>query len=211
MLENIKNIIFDLGGVILNIDYNLAAKAFEDLGIENFDVQYSKLKQSTLFDDLETGKIGEDDFVEAIQSLSNKKIKRKEILDAWNAMLLNFPIRRLQILQQLQLYYNTYLCSNTNEIHEAAFNKELKKTCGFDSLASFFDQMYLSHRVGKRKPNEDIFLQILKENKLKPEETVFIDDSIQHIETAKKLGIQTIHVCNGMTMENDIFKQKTIL
>lgn len=91
MLENIKNIIFDLGGVILNIDYNLAVKAFEDLGIENFDVQYSKLKQSTLFNDLETGKISEDHFVEAIQALSDKKIKRKEILEAWNAMLLNFP------------------------------------------------------------------------------------------------------------------------
>ena len=207
-MKGIKNIIFDLGGVILNIDYTLTQKAFEELGITQEDSFYSKKDQDELFDKLETGKIGEEEFVSAIQKRLPNPVDSKQILDAWNAIILDFPLRRLQILQQLQLHYNTFLLSNTNEIHEKTFNKLLQTTCGYPTMAVFFDRIYLSHRVGLRKPDPAIFQLILTENNLKPGETLFIDDSIQHIETAVKLGIQTIHMKDGMTMEDDIFKAK---
>ncbi len=158
---------------------------------------------------METGKIDEAEFVKRIQEHANTPLQYNEIIDAWNAIILNFPLRRLQILQQLQLHFNIFLLSNTNEIHEREFNKRLQQTCGYPSLAVFFDKVYLSHRVGLRKPNPEIFKKVLNDNHLKAEETLFIDDSLQHIEAAHTLGIQTIHMKDGMTIEENIFKAKS--
>ena len=207
-MEGIKNIIFDLGGVILNIDYKRTQQAFEKLGIRSEAAFYSKQTQHEVFDLLETGKIGEDEFVKIIQQHLPHPVDSADIIHAWNTIILDFPLRRLQILQQLQLHYNTYLLSNTNEIHERAFNKVLQTTCGYLTLAMFFDRIYLSHRVGLRKPDPKIFELVLRENKLNPSETLFIDDSPQHIESATLLGIQTIHVTDGITMEGTIFRSK---
>lgn len=207
-MKGIKNIIFDLGGVILNIDYKRPQEELAKLGINNIDVLYSKKNQTELFDLLETGKISGQEFINKIKELSEKPIEDFEIINAWNSILLDFPLRRLQILQQLQLHYNLYLLSNTNEIHEKAFNEMLKTQCGFPSLALFFDKVYYSHRVGLRKPDGAIFELVLSQNNLKAEETLFLDDSIQHIETATSLGIKTIHIKDGMSIENDIFLPK---
>lgn len=208
MKENIKHIIFDLGGVILNIDYALPQKAFGELGVTDVEALYSQAAQSDLFDKLEIGAIDEASFVSEIIKLSEGKANYKQVIDAWNSILLDFPLRRLQILQQLQLHYDLFLCSNTNEIHERAFNQILQQTCGYPSLAVFFDKVYFSHRVGMRKPNADIFELILNQNNLTPKHTLFIDDSIQHIKTAESLGIQTIHLTPDMTIEDTIFKVK---
>ena len=207
-MQGIKNIIFDLGGVILNIDYKRPQEEFKKLGIKDVETLYSKQNQVELFDLLETGKISEKEFVQKIKESSDLEISDSEIITAWNSILLEFPLRRLQILQQLQLHYNIYLLSNTNEIHEKAFNEMLKIQCGYPSLALFFDRVYLSHRVGLRKPDPKIFELVINENNLKIEETLFIDDSLQHIESASKLGLKTIHVKDNMTMENDIFRAK---
>jgi len=207
-MEGIKHIIFDLGNVILNIDYQLTIDAFEALGVEDFGSHFSKQKQSNFMDDLETGLVGEYEFVDYAKPFCKEGTTAKEIIDAWNALLLDIPIRRLQILQQLQLDYDMFLLSNTNIIHEVAYNKIVKETCGYENLNYFFDKVYLSHRIGMRKPNAEAFEIILKEHNLKPKHTLFIDDSIQHIEAANKLGIQTIHIKDDMCMEEDIFKPK---
>lgn len=203
-----KNIIFDLGGVIMNIDYQKTAQAFKNLRIEDFDELYSQAYQSKLFDKLETGKISREEFFEEINNLTKLNLSNAQIQDAWNAMLLDIPLRRLQILQQLQLHYNTFLLSNTNEIHEELFNQKLKEVCGYNSFGVFFDKIYLSHKVGIRKPDKEIFELILNENELKVADTVFIDDSLQHIESAASIGIQTIYLEKGMTIEKDVFKRK---
>lgn len=206
MIKGIKHIIFDLGGVLLNIDYQLTEQAFVELGVKNFPEMYSQLKQTSLFDDYETGRISEDDFVEKLQQAAQTDINKVDIIDAWNAMLLDFPTRRLQILQQLRTYYDMVLLSNTNQTHEAAFNKILMDSHTIPSIAAFFDRVYLSHRVGMRKPDTEIFSRIINECSFTPEHTLFIDDSPQHVEGAKKLGIQTIWLEKGMTIEKDIFK-----
>ncbi len=207
-MQGIKNIIFDLGNVILNISYESTIKAFEKLGIENFKEKYSSLKQSSLFDDLETGKIDTTQFVSAIQGMSDTLLTHEQIINAWNAILLDlpenkisFPLRNLQLLQQLQLHYNTFLLSNTNEIHEVCYNKLLHDACGYDSLSVFFDKIYLSHRIGCRKPDAASFEYVLQDRNLKPSETLFIDDLEANILGAKKLGINTIHFTEGMQLE----------
>lgn len=207
MIQGIRHIIFDLGGVLLNIDYSLTEKAFVDLGITDFGTIYSQLKQSSVFDDFEVGKINEQTFVSALQSFSKMELTDQQIVAAWNAMLLDLPLRRLQILQQLRIYHDLVLLSNTNEIHEAAFNKIIHRDHHV-MLPTFFDKVYYSHKIGIRKPMKEIFEKVVVECGFVAEHTLFIDDSPQHIEGAKQLGIQTIFLEKGMTIEQDIFKPK---
>jgi len=206
MIKGIRHIIFDLGGVLININYQLTEKAFMQAGITDFPALYSQLQQSDLFDRWEMGKMSREEFIEAMHKAANSPITTEQILHAWNAMLLDFPVRRLQILQQLRLYHDLFLLSNTNEIHEETFNNILMQSHGIPNIGVFFDRVYLSHRVGLRKPMKEIFERVLEENGLKPEYTLFIDDSPQHIEGAKSTGIQTIYLEKGMTIEKDIFR-----
>lgn len=206
MMKGIRHIIFDLGGVLLNIDYQLTESAFIAAGITNFPALYSQLQQSDLFDRWETGRMGREEFIAAMQQASSVPLTEAQILTAWNAMLLDFPVRRLQILQQLRLYHDLVLLSNTNEIHEETFNNTLMRTHGIPNIGVFFDKVYLSHRVGMRKPDKEIFERVLTDNGFKAEHTLFIDDSPQHIAGAREVGIQTIYLQKGMTIEQDVFK-----
>jgi len=195
-----KNIIFDLGGVILNIDYSLAANAFKNLGITDFEELYSQTQQNKLFDLFEKGQLSSSHFRAEIKKQFKKNIEDLTIDTAWNAMLLDLPPERLELLQSLKNTHRTFLLSNTNDIHIRAVNSYLKKTFGIPDLSGYFKKMYLSYEIGKRKPDAEIFEQILLENRLAPSETLFIDDSIQHIEGAKKQGIQTYWLQKGETI-----------
>lgn len=199
--KNIKNIIFDLGGVLLNIDYNLCVEAFRKLGIKKFDSLYSKAKQNDLFDHFEEGKISSPDFRNKMRKFLKPNISDQQIDDAWNAMLLDFPQERLEILFSLKKNHKIFLLSNTNEIHIKKFSEILKRSFGWQNLSSVFEKEYFSHQIKMRKPHREIFELVLKENNLIAEETLFIDDSLQHIEGAMKTGI------NSLLLE----KEKTIL
>lgn len=207
-LKNIRHIIFDLGGVLLNIDYQRTQKAFYELGLTDFETHYTQMTQTGLFDDFETGRIGADAFVATLRELLPQTCTETAIINAWNAMLLDMPLRRLQLLQQLQIHYQTILLSNTNELHEKAFNQILKSQCGFNSFGVFFDKVYFSHRLGLRKPDKAIFELVLQQNQLDPEHTLYLDDSPQHIDSARQLGIQCIFMQPGMTIEQDVFRPK---
>ncbi len=199
-LSNIKNIIFDLGGVILNIDYQLTANEFKKLGFNDYNSLFTKLSQNKIFDLLETGKISPKDFITELKNLSDKNISSQEIIYAWNAMLLDFPKKRIEILKSLKNKYRTFLLSNTNSIHLEAYNKTLKDTFGISDLSEILEKEYYSHIIGMRKPDLEIFKFVLTKNNLKPNETLFIDDSPQHIEAAKKLGIIAYHLTNNETI-----------
>lgn len=208
MIQGIRHIIFDLGGVLLNIDYTRTEKAFIDLGISNFNELYSQLRQTTLFDDWEIGKISREDFLIRLLEIAPAGTTSEQVITAWNAMLLDFPLRRLQLLQQLRSHYDLLLLSNTNELHELAFNDILMRSHGLPGLGVMFDKVYYSHRIGMRKPDEKVFKYILEKNGFKAEQTLFIDDSPQHIEGAGAIGIQTIYLEKGMTIEEHIFLPK---
>lgn len=189
---NIKNIIFDLGGVLLNIDYNLTVKAFNDLGIKDFDQIFSQAKQDLLFDNYECGKINSEEFIKEITKRCNNSIDSESIKSAWNALLLDLPIERLQLLEDLKKRFRIFLLSNTNDIHRVAYSNYFEKTFGFSDLSLYFEKQYLSFEIGMRKPNKEIFNFVLSENNLIPSETVFIDDSIQHVQGASEVGIKAI-------------------
>ena len=193
-MNEIKSIIFDLGGVILKINYSKTVDEFKKIGVLNFKEFYSQKKQTLLFDDFEKGKIKPEEFISSFKESENLKIKEIDFINAWNAMLLEIPIEKLQFIDGLKKDYKIILLSNTNEIHIKKFEDDLKKNNILEQFYKCFDKIYYSSRMGKRKPEENCFNQVLEENGLIAENTLFIDDSIQHIEGAKKAGIKTFHL-----------------
>jgi putative hydrolase of the HAD superfamily len=192
--QNIKNIIFDLGGVILNINYHLTIDAYKNLGLTNFESMFTQAQQVGLFDQLDKGLVTPAQFREGLRQISNVALSDRQIDDAWNAMLLDFPQHRLEVLKSVKNYYKTFLLSNTNAIHIDEYNNILLKTFGVDNLSVFFDKEYYSHKIHMRKPDAEAFEIILNENNLNASETLFIDDTLQHVEGAKKLGILAYHL-----------------
>jgi putative hydrolase of the HAD superfamily len=188
-IHNFKNIIFDLGGVIVNIDYSLTTTAFSKLGLQDFDTLFSQAKQSQLFDLYEKGLISSPDFRMEMKKYLGNHPDDAAIDYAWNAMLLDVPAQRLQLLEKTKSTHRTFLLSNTNDIHIETFNSYLQNTFGIAHLSGHFEKLYLSYKVGMRKPDKEIFEMLLSENNLQAQETLFIDDSVQHVESAKKLGI----------------------
>ena len=200
MKKEVKAIILDLGGVILNIDYQRTIRAFELLlknGV-NVEAFYTQAKQTEVFDLFEKGEISADEFRSGLKKIFGHQIPDHEIDAAWNAMLLDLPPDRLTFVSELRKKYPVYLLSNTNEIHYHAFRKNLEETFGKSSiLEDFFDNTYYSHLIKERKPTAAAFNYVLDDNQLNANEVVFVDDSIQHIEGAMSLGIDARHLVNS--------------
>jgi putative hydrolase of the HAD superfamily len=191
-MKNIKAIIFDLGAVILNINYQNTIDEFGKIGIQNASSYYSKKAQNSLFNQIETGEISDKEFLLKLQK-ETPNINIKQVEDAWNAMLLDLPENRINLLKKLKTNYSIFLLSNTNSIHIAEFKKRLGNN-QYNKFYNLFDKVYYSHKIGFRKPQSEAFQIILDENKLLANEVFFIDDSYQHIKGAKKLGIKTHHL-----------------
>lgn len=194
--NGIKNIIFDLGGVLLNIDYNRAIEAFFNLGISKEQLEYSQAEQNLLFDGLETGKISTEDFRDGLRQISYLGLSDKEIDDAWNSLILDMPNYRIELVKKLKDKYNLYLLSNTNIIHYKDYTELLKRENNLDGLESLFKKTYLSHEIGMRKPNVETFEWVCKDAGLNASETLFIDDSEQHIKGAEKAGLKAYWLHN---------------
>lgn len=201
-MSKIKNLLFDLGGVLLNIDYNKTANAFKLLGVKQFDQLYSQADANELFEALETGKITEEDFYNAIKRYCDGTITNQQIEMAWNEMLLDFRLESLNHLIKLKEQYNIFLLSNTNSIHLTAFSKIFTKQTGKVSLNDFFLKTYYSHIINERKPYAATYKNVLKDAEILAEETLFIDDSIKNIEGALLAGLQVYHLQEGEKIED---------
>ena len=191
-MKNVKAIIFDLGAVILNINYQNTIDEFKKLGVKNPNSFYSKKTQTHLFNQIETGKISQKKFLLQLQK-ETSDASIQQVKNAWNAMLLDLPEERIKLLKSLNQNYAIFLLSNTNALHICEFKKKLGNK-EYTEFYNLFDKVYYSHKIGFRKPQAEAFTIILKQNKLSAHEVLFIDDSPQHIEGAKKLGIQAYHL-----------------
>jgi len=203
----IKNIIFDLGVVLLNIDFQKTMAAFKNLGIENIDEIFSGYSQSGFFDDFEKGVISPEEFREEIRKLLDSEVSDEHIDKAWNAMILDFPVERINFIMGCRNNYRTFLLSNTNAIHFPVYNKQFQERFLIDDFSELFEKAYYSYRHGLRKPDKEIFELVIKENSLIPEETLFIDDSPQHIATATSLGIKTFLFVPPATLKDALMAQ----
>jgi len=195
-MERIKNIIFDFGGVILDIDFKKMEEAFKALGIKDPKALYSKAQQSQLFVSLEKGEISNEVFRDEFRTISGLDISDKELDAAWNSLLEGFPRFRLTLLNQLKEHYRIFLLSNSNKIHYPVYAKWLVDESGL-TFEQIFEKTYFSFDHGIIKPDKAIYEKILRENDLRPEETLYIDDTAENLPPAAELGMYVYHLEEG--------------
>lgn len=190
----IDTILLDLGGVIIDVDYTRTAQEFAELGHGDFDALYSKAKQSSLFDDFETGQLSSAGFCDQVRALVSKDLTDLQIINAWNAMLGSVPTERLELIERLKTRYQVLLLSNTNAIHIPAFEHILHTENGITDFKKLFEGAYYSCEIGLRKPNSNAFHYVLKRHNADPSKTLFIDDSKQHVQGALEAGLHATHL-----------------
>ena len=196
------NLLFDFGGVIINIDYQRTLDAMRGLHRHGSTIEFTQAAQSELFDQMETGRLTPQEFRAGLRATYELQATDDELDAAWNAMLLDVPTERLALIAELRAQgYQTALLSNTNQIHIEQINHVLRAQYGFEhGIADCLDRVFYSQQVGLRKPGEEIFRHALREMNWKAEETLFIEDSFQHIETARRLGLHTLFLAPPLTL-----------
>jgi len=201
-MQGIKNIIFDLGGVIINLDNQLTENAFLTLGARPLKEYFGHGHAASFFKEYEVGGISDQQFVDNIKDLTGITAPDKEIIQAWNALLLDFPSERIRLLKDLRKSYRIFLFSNTNALHLAHLQQIYRNTFPNDEYAldDLFERAYYSHILKMRKPDEASFQYILKENQLKGEETLFVDDALINVEGAEKAGLKGLFLRPGTTI-----------
>jgi FMN phosphatase YigB (HAD superfamily) len=200
-MKGIKNIIFDLGGVIINLDNRKTEDAFTTLGVKNFRDYFGHGFAASFFKDYEVGRIDDREFIRSIRQLAGlSQVSDKAIIDSWNALLLDFPAERIQLLKELRRSYRLFLFSNTNALHLAALRQIWAGSVGGGSLEDLFEKTYYSHLMGMRKPDPGSFGFILKENQLIGEETLFVDDAIVNVEGAEQAGLKGLFLRPGISL-----------
>jgi putative hydrolase of the HAD superfamily len=192
-LEGISAIVFDLGGVIVDIDIEKTRQAFSQL-LGQPELHFSPV-HLPVFTDYEVGRISSDEFLDTLHKQSVNGTSRQDIVHAWNGMLLTIPERRIKMIEGLQKDYRLFILSNTNSIHVEQFEKMAP---GYKTLSELFEQVYYSHLIGSRKPNMKAFEAVVQGSNLNPSTTLFVDDLIANIETAQQMGFKTLHIIPGM-------------
>lgn len=189
MLNGIRNIIFDLGGVLLNIDPKKTIEAFGQLGMEQLVGDKGLSYDHDIFYQMEQGQISPDEFRKGVLELLPKPVSFQEIDTAWTAMLLDFPAIRVELIKNLRKDFKIYLFSNTNAIHVEKFHSIFRNQHGFE-VSTLFDKDFYSNEIGYRKPSPESYQEIIRLSGINAEESLFIDDSLQNVESAIASGLK---------------------
>lgn len=188
--NNITTLIFDLGGVLINLDLERCILNFKELGVVNIEQKLSNYGQKGFFLQFEKGQISIEEFREEIRKLANLPLTDTQIDKAWSSFLCDIPNQKLEMLLELKKKFRLLLLSNTNQLHiEVNVPLEFAKI-GKD-ISEVFDKCYLSYEMGMTKPDADIFEAVLADVKVQPEECLFLDDGFKNIEQAHKMNFQT--------------------
>jgi FMN phosphatase YigB (HAD superfamily) len=197
----IKNLILDMGGVILDVDYTKVVTSFKELGIKDFETIYTQSQQLPIIDKFECGDIKPEEFRQEVRKAINKDLSDKDIDKAWNSMIIAVKKDVIALVGQLKLKYkNIYLFSNTNDIHMVFVRDLFQKELGFDIFSCLFSESFLSNEIHKRKPNKDSFLYVIEQTGINKEETLFIDDTLHNVQGAKEVGLNAYHLTNKETL-----------
>ena len=199
--KKVNNLIFDLGGVIINLSIQKTIDELARLGRKSPDFIKEQYLHHDEFKKYETGAIDDEEFRAFLRELLSFHGSDTELDDAWNAMILDIPAERLDMLKRLQDDHHLMLLSNTNTIHMNRV-REVLSVHGTDSFDPYFHKQYYSHLVNKRKPDAEIYQLVLDENNIDAEDALFIDDNADNIKGAANLGIQVLHVTSSETLAN---------
>lgn len=202
----VKNIMFDLGGVIMTIDQPSAVERFKEIGLKDADTRLDPYTQSGIFGDLEEGKITDREFIRELSKLVGRELSYDECKYAWRGYTKEVPMRNIKVLDKLKsMGYRLILISNTNP-----FMMDWAMSSDFSGdgrpLSAFFDSMYMSYKMKVMKPNERMFCEIIRQEGINPEETLFVDDGPKNVSMGKTLGLKTFCPKNGEDWTSEIMK-----
>lgn len=192
--KSIKNIIFDLGNVIINIDFDLTYKELASISQKSTEEVHEVFKKHDLWERYETGNLSNQEFINTLREALDIKSNDTSIINAWNALLLDIPQKRIDKIISLSKNYRLFILSNTSDLHIIDVNRILKESCKVNDLKDLVEIAFYSYEMNLRKPSIAIYEEVLKCANLKAEETVFLDDNYDNIIGAQKAGIHTIHV-----------------
>lgn len=187
----IKNIIFDFGGVILDIDPQRTINEFISMGFSNFEKLMSPEFTEGIIGKFERGILTPEIFRAKLKAFLELDVSDQEIDDAWNSLLYDIPAERIEVIEQVKKNYGTYLLSNSNEIHYDLFVRDLQLRFGYREFDELFHKAYFSFDLHLLKPNPEIYEFVMNQHGLLPEETLFIDDRDENIQAARILGLST--------------------
>lgn len=199
-MNGIQNIIFDLGGVILPIELARTTEAYRQLGMENIDQLFGHGHADSFFEDYEEGRIGDDVFIGEIRKRLRVQVPEQQITDAWNALLLEFPPERIELIRSLRDRYRLFLFSNTNGIHHASFTQQYRTRWEGKEFDDLFEQAWYSHLIGRRKPDLAAFRYVIEQGNIDPGATIFVDDSKNNVDGAKAAGLKGLYLEPGSTI-----------
>jgi len=191
-MKDIELILFDLGGVLIDIVEHATENAFVKLGTVDFEEKYTQFQQNQLFDLFETGQISAQHFINKLLDATRKGTSPNEVVHAWNAMILSFSEKKVQLILELAKKQRIALLSNTNELHMVEVKREWAKVSQV-LFESVFEKVFLSHEIKQRKPHPETFVWVCEQLKVTPSKVLFIDDSPQHISGAQEAGLQTFY------------------
>ena len=200
ILKDIKNIIFDLGGVLLKIDPQKTIEAFGRLGMEQLVGEKGLSYDHEIFYRMEQGQISPDEFRNGVRKLLTERVSFQEIDLAWTAMLLDFPEIRVELVKKLRKNYRIYLFSNTNAIHVEKFHSNFRNQHGFE-VSTLFEKDFYSNEIGYRKPSPESYQEIIRISGINPAESLFIDDSLPNVEAAIASGLKGLWLEPGQKVE----------
>lgn len=188
--SQITTLVFDLGGVLLNLDKPRCVSNFENIGIDVMEDLLSLTHQQGFVLDFELGLISSADFRAKLREFSTQTITDEQLNNAWNSFLVNIPQEKLDLLKRLKTKFKVFMLSNTNEL---SYNHTVDTMIQINgnSIDDYFDKCYLSYKLHLAKPNAGIFHFLLKDAEVKPENCLFLDDGKSNIEMAEKLGFKT--------------------
>ena len=209
-MQHFKNLIFDIGDVIVDIDYPTTIAEFQKLSSVDFSQIVSYNKQNHIFDLFETGKITAQQFREELKQFLKPGTTDEEITRAWNSILIHYPAQKIDLLKELKTHYKTFALSNINEIHVQSIDVAAKEKFGADNFGSFFHHAYYSNEVGFRKPDIEIYEFVLQKENLYPSETFFVDDKAENVEAAKGLGIHAYQLTDRNKLNELLAELKII-
>lgn len=198
-MSEIRNIVFDLGGVLLNINPDLSVSKLAEITHKKIGDFLPALAKSRVTDYFDMGKINENRFRNEVRKLVCHTLTDAQIDEAWNDILLDFPQQRIKTLKEVAENYRVFLLSNTNNIHYPKYTTDFKQKFG-ETFSDMFEKMYLSFELKMHKPDKAIFDHIIKDKNLNPAETLLIDDTLKNVEGAIQAGWKAVQV----TPEKDI-------
>ena len=189
-----KNLIFDLGDVIVHIDYPTTIAEFQKLSHIDFNEIVSYSSQNKIFDLFETGKVSSKEFRDELRKHLHPGTTDEAIDFAWNSLLLAYPEKNFKLLMELKAHYKTFALSNINPIHLITIDRVAKEKFGVKDFESFFHRAYYSHIAGFRKPEKEFYELLIKNEDINPYATFFVDDKEENVDAAKKLGFQAFQL-----------------